>query len=93
MAAARHGHRPGLAGLRPFCHGAGPARPAAHHPRRRGEGWARRRPAGMGQPASLRRALDHGVRVVVAHCATLGEDRDEDSRHGGKVASFDLLPG
>ena len=41
--------------------------------------------------AGLRRALDHGVRVVVAHCATLGEDRDEDRLHGGKVASFDLF--
>lgn len=44
-----------------------------------------------GNPLRLRRALDHGVRVVVAHCATLGEDRDEDSRHGGKVASFKLF--
>lgn len=44
-----------------------------------------------GNPLRLRRALDHGVRVVVAHCATLGEDRDEDRRHGGKVASFNLF--
>ena len=45
----------------------------------------------FGNPLRLRRALDHGVRVVVAHCATLGEDRDEDRLHGGKVASFDLF--
>jgi len=44
-----------------------------------------------GNPLRLRRALDHGVRVVVAHCASLGEDRDEDSRKGGKVASFELF--
>lgn len=44
-----------------------------------------------GNPLRLRRALDHGVRVVVAHCASLGEDHDEDRRRGGKVASFELF--
>jgi len=34
----------------------------------------------LGNPLRLRRALEHGVRVVVAHCATLGEDRDLDAR-------------
>jgi mannonate dehydratase len=43
-----------------------------------------------GNPLRLRRALDAGVRVVVAHCASIGEDRDLD--HGGKlVDSFALF--
>lgn len=41
-----------------------------------------------GNPLRLRRALDAGVRVVVAHCASLGEDRDDDGR---SRASFDLF--
>lgn len=45
-----------------------------------------------GNPLRLRRALDHGVRVVVAHCASLGEDHDEDrGAHGPKVSSFSLF--
>lgn len=41
-----------------------------------------------GNPLRLRRALDAGVKVVVAHCATLGDDIDDD----GKVrSSFDLF--
>jgi mannonate dehydratase len=32
----------------------------------------------FGNPLRLRRALDAGVRVVVAHCASMGEDRDLD---------------
>ncbi len=32
----------------------------------------------FGNPLRLRRALDRGVRVVVAHCGTMGEDRDLD---------------
>lgn len=45
-----------------------------------------------GNPLRLRRALEHGVRVVVAHCASLGEDADEDrGRHGPKVPSIDLF--
>lgn len=42
----------------------------------------------FGNPLRLRRALDAGVRVVVAHCATLGNDVDEDGR---EVRSFDLF--
>ena len=34
----------------------------------------------FGNPLRLRRALDAGVRVVVAHCASMGEDRDLDQR-------------
>lgn len=45
-----------------------------------------------GNPLRLRRALDHGVRVVIAHCATLGVDQDEDrAGSGAKVASFALF--
>src|SRR5258706_2035062 len=32
----------------------------------------------FGNPLRLRRALDAGVRVVVAHCASMGQDRDLD---------------
>lgn len=46
----------------------------------------------MGNPLRLRRALDHGVRVVIAHCATMGEDRDIDKgTEGPYVPSFDLF--
>jgi len=31
-----------------------------------------------GNPLRLRRALDHGVRVIVAHCASLGQGADLD---------------
>ncbi len=45
-----------------------------------------------GNPLKLRRALDAGVRVVVAHCASMGEDRDLDKGEAGPaVASFDLF--
>ena len=46
----------------------------------------------LGNPLLLRRALEHGVRVVVAHCASMGEDRDIDrGAHGPVVASFGLF--
>jgi mannonate dehydratase len=42
----------------------------------------------FGNPLRLRRALDAGVRVVIAHCATLGSDLDEQ----GKIArNFDIF--
>ena len=45
-----------------------------------------------GNPLKLRRALDRGVRVIVAHCASLGEDRDLDQgTNGAAVSSFDLF--
>lgn len=45
-----------------------------------------------GNPLRLRRALDHGVRVVVAHCASDGDDQDLDAgEHGPRVRSFDLF--
>jgi mannonate dehydratase len=46
----------------------------------------------FGNPLRLRRALDAGVRVVVAHCASMGEDRDLDKGdHGPYVDSFRLF--
>ncbi|MDR0576046.1 MAG: amidohydrolase [Candidatus Accumulibacter sp.] len=44
----------------------------------------------LGNPLRLRRALDAGARVVVAHCATLGADEDLD-RPGTRRASFELF--
>ncbi|HEX9183367.1 MAG TPA: amidohydrolase family protein [Burkholderiales bacterium] len=45
-----------------------------------------------GNPLRLRRALDAGVRVVVAHCASMGRDRDLDQgAHGPAVESFALF--
>jgi mannonate dehydratase len=46
----------------------------------------------LGNPLRLRRALDAGVRVVVAHCATMGSDRDLDrGAHGPELESFALF--
>ncbi len=45
-----------------------------------------------GNPLRLRRALDRGVTVVLAHCATLGEDADLDrGSDGPRVPSFELF--
>jgi len=49
-----------------------------------------------GNPLRLRRALEAGVRVVVAHCASMGQDRDIDQGgakgNGGPLAdSFSLF--
>jgi mannonate dehydratase len=43
----------------------------------------------LGNPLRLRRALDHGVRVIVAHAATMGRCRDLD--RGGDAPAFDLF--
>ena len=40
----------------------------------------------LGNPLRLRRALEHGVRVVVAHCASLGASRDLDRGTGRQSA-------
>jgi mannonate dehydratase len=44
----------------------------------------------LGNPLRLRRALEAGVRVVVAHCATRGEDEDLD-HPGRRQPSFALF--
>ncbi len=46
----------------------------------------------LGNPLLLRRALDAGVKVVVAHCASIGEDVDLDAGSAGTHReSFDLF--
>lgn len=46
----------------------------------------------LGNPLRLRRALDAGVRVVVAHCASIGQDVDTDGGAGGPLRpSFELF--
>ena len=45
-----------------------------------------------GNPLKLRRAMDHGVRVVMAHCASDGDDVDLDKgANGPRLKSFDLF--
>lgn len=43
----------------------------------------------LGNPLRLRRPLDRGVRVVVAHCASLGAGEDLD--RGGSRPNFELF--
>jgi len=46
----------------------------------------------LGNPLRLRRAIEHGVRVVVAHCATMGTGRDLDvGPHGPWIDNFGLF--
>jgi predicted TIM-barrel fold metal-dependent hydrolase len=45
----------------------------------------------LGNPLLLRRALDHGVKVIVAHCAGLGTNEDLDSKDHKVVDNFDLF--
>lgn len=44
----------------------------------------------FGNPLHMRRALDAGVRVVLAHCASDGQDEDLDN-HRKTIKSFDLF--
>ncbi|HZM33717.1 MAG TPA: amidohydrolase family protein [Burkholderiales bacterium] len=45
-----------------------------------------------GNPLRLRRPLETGVRVVIAHCASMGSDRDLDKgANGPYVQSFSLF--
>ena len=39
----------------------------------------------LGNPLRLRRTLDHGVRVIIAHCASFGAGVDLDAGPGGPV--------
>jgi mannonate dehydratase len=45
----------------------------------------------LGNPLRLRRPLAHGVRVVAAHCGSLGEGLDLDHPERGRVPNFDLF--
>jgi predicted TIM-barrel fold metal-dependent hydrolase len=45
----------------------------------------------LGNPLLLRRALDHGVKVIVAHCAGLGDNEDLDHSERKRVPNFDLF--
>lgn len=46
----------------------------------------------FGNPLRLRRPLEQGVRVVVAHCASLGSSRDLDpGSRRGRVDNFELF--
>jgi len=45
----------------------------------------------LGNPLLVRAALRHGVRVIVAHCASLGEALDLDQREPLERPAFDLF--
>ena len=45
----------------------------------------------LGNPLLLRRALDHGVKVIVAHCAGLGTNEDLDSKDRKQRHNFELF--
>jgi mannonate dehydratase len=46
----------------------------------------------LGNPLKLRRALEHGVRVVVAHCASMGDGKDLDGgANASPVSNFKLF--
>jgi predicted TIM-barrel fold metal-dependent hydrolase len=45
----------------------------------------------LGNPLLLRRALDQGVRVIVAHCAGLGDNEDLDDPKRKHLPNFDLF--
>lgn len=45
----------------------------------------------LGNPLLLRRALDHGVKGIVAHCAGLGSNEDLDSKDRKVVDNFELF--
>jgi uncharacterized protein len=45
----------------------------------------------LGNPLRLRRALDHGVRVLAAHCASLGTNVDLDDPDRAERSSMELF--
>jgi mannonate dehydratase len=49
--------------------------------------WSGREVQEYGNPLRLRRALDAGVRVVIAHCASMGQDRDIDAGPTGPCST------
>lgn len=44
----------------------------------------------LGNPLRFRKALDNGVRIIMAHLASLGECEDLDNPGSGKKSCFDL---
>jgi predicted TIM-barrel fold metal-dependent hydrolase len=45
----------------------------------------------LGNPLLLRRALEHGVKVIIAHCAGLGDNEDIDDPKRRRRRNFDLF--
>ena len=45
----------------------------------------------LGNPLLLRRPLDHGLKTIVAHCASLGQNPDLDAPDKPWVDNFDLF--
>jgi predicted TIM-barrel fold metal-dependent hydrolase len=45
----------------------------------------------LGNPLLLRQALEHGVKVIVAHCAGLGDDEDLDDPGRPRVPAWRLF--
>jgi predicted TIM-barrel fold metal-dependent hydrolase len=45
----------------------------------------------LGNPLLLRRPLDHGVKLIVAHCAGLGDNEDLDDTSRRRVHNFRLF--
>jgi predicted TIM-barrel fold metal-dependent hydrolase len=45
----------------------------------------------LGNPLLLRRPLEHGVKVIIAHCAGLGDNEDLEDPRRKRVANFDLF--
>lgn len=45
----------------------------------------------LGNPLLLRRPLEHGVKTVIAHCASLGKNPDLDAADKPWVDNFDLF--
>jgi predicted TIM-barrel fold metal-dependent hydrolase len=45
----------------------------------------------LGNPLLLRRPLEHGVKVIVAHCAGLGQNEDLESNDKTQTDNFDLF--
>ncbi|MFL5320938.1 MAG: amidohydrolase family protein [Myxococcaceae bacterium] len=45
----------------------------------------------LGNPLRFRRPLDHGVKVIIAHCASLGMGEDLDKPDKPHVSNFDLF--
>jgi mannonate dehydratase len=47
--------------------------------------------ADLASPLALREPLERGVRVIAAHCASLGQSADTDARSGKVVGNFALF--